>query len=203
MQTTPGTSLSDTPDGSPANRRTLGVWAGVALAAYALDQGSKWWAEHSLTEGRSKDIVGSLLRFTLSHNAGAAFSTGTSYTVVLTLVALGVIAVCIKMARRLGSLGWAVALGLVLGGALGNVTDRILRPPSPFHGHVVDFLQVPHWPIFNVADSSISVAAVLFVVLSLRGIHLDGSVEPGPGAARSGRPVGSGEREPGGSTEAT
>jgi signal peptidase II len=70
-----------------------------------------------------------------------------------------------------------VALGLVLGGSLGNVTDRIFRPPSPFHGHVVDFLQVPHWPVFNVADSSISVAAVLFVVLSMRGIHLDGSVD--------------------------
>jgi signal peptidase II len=154
----------------------MGVWAGVAVAAYALDQATKWWAEHSLTEGRPRDVVGSLLRFTLSHNAGAAFSTGTSYTFVLTLVALAVIAVCIRTARRLGSIGWAVALGLVLGGALGNVTDRIFRAPSPFRGHVVDFLQVPHWPIFNIADSSISVAAVLFVALSLRGVRLDGSV---------------------------
>jgi signal peptidase II len=153
----------------------MGVWAGVAVATYALDQATKWWAEHSLTEGRPRDVVGSLLRFTLSHNAGAAFSTGTSYTFVLTLVALAVIAVCIRTARRLGSIGWAVALGLVLGGALGNVTDRIFRAPSPFRGHVVDFLQVPHWPIFNIADSSISVAAVLFVVLSLRGVRVDGS----------------------------
>jgi signal peptidase II len=154
----------------------MAVWAGVAVAAYTLDQATKWWAEHSLTEGRPRDVVGSVLRFTLSHNAGAAFSTGTSYTFVLTLVALAVIVVCVRTARRLGSIGWAVALGLVLGGALGNVTDRIFRAPAPFRGHVVDFLQVPHWPIFNVADSSITVAAVLFVVLSLRGVRLDGSV---------------------------
>ena len=155
----------------------IAVWAAVAATAYVCDQATKWWAQHSLTEGVPKRLVGSWLKLNLSHNAGAAFSTGTSYTVVLTVIALVVIAVCIRMARRLGSLGWAVALGLVLGGALGNVTDRIFRAPSPFRGHVVDFLQVPHWPVFNIADSSISVAAVLFVVLSIRGVRLDGSVE--------------------------
>jgi signal peptidase II len=164
----------------------IAVWAAVAIAAYVLDQATKWWAEHSLTEGVPKRVIGNWFRLTLSHNAGAAFSTGTSYTVVLTVIALLVIAVCIRMARRLGSLGWAVALGLVLGGALGNVTDRIFRAPSPFHGHVVDFLQVPHWPVFNFADSSISVAAVLFIVLSLRGVRLDGAVD---GAERSGSGV--------------
>jgi signal peptidase II len=153
----------------------IAVWAAVAATAYACDQATKWWAEHSLAEGRPRHVIGTWFSLTLSHNAGAAFSTGTSYTVVLTVIALAVIALCIRMARRLGSAGWAVALGLVLGGSLGNVTDRIFRPPSPFHGHVVDFLQVPHWPVFNIADSSISVAAVLFVVLSIRGIHLDGS----------------------------
>jgi signal peptidase II len=163
----------------------IAVWAAVAATAYACDQATKWWAEHSLTEGSPKQVVGSWFQLTLSHNAGAAFSTGTSYTVVLTLIALAVIAICIRMARRLGSLGWAVAMGLVLGGSLGNVTDRIFRAPSPFHGHVVDFLQVPHWPVFNVADSSISVAAVLFVVLSIRGIHLDGSVDEPRGRGAS------------------
>jgi signal peptidase II len=155
----------------------IAVSVAVAATAYVCDQATKWWAEHSLTEGRPRHLVGDWFSLTLSHNAGAAFSTGTSYTVVLTVIALVVVAICIRMARRLGSLGYAIALGLVLGGSLGNVTDRILRPPSPFHGHVVDFLQVPHWPIFNIADSSISVAAVLFVVLSLRGIHLDGTVD--------------------------
>ncbi len=158
------------------------VLAVVATAAYLLDQSTKWWAEHSLTEGQPRQLVGDLLRLSLSHNAGAAFSTGTSYTFALTLIALVVIVVCLRMARRLRSVGWGVALGLLLGGSLGNVTDRILRAPSPFRGHVVDFLQLPHWPVFNVADSSISVAAVLFVVLSFRGVHLDGTVED-----RSGR----------------
>ncbi|MBA2560023.1 MAG: signal peptidase II, partial [Propionibacteriales bacterium] len=179
MQTTPGTSLSDeaAKPTRPPSRRLLGVCAGVATTSYGLDQATKWWAEHSLTEGQSKPLVGDWLRLTLSHNAGAAFSTGTSYTFVLTLIALVVIWVCVRMARRLGSAWWAVALGLVLGGSLGNVTDRIFRAPSPFRGHVVDFLQLPHWPVFNVADSSISVAAVLFVALSVRGVHLDGSIE--------------------------
>lgn len=158
------------------------VLAGVATAVYLLDQSTKWWAEHSLTEGQPRPILGEVLRLSLSHNAGAAFSTGTSYTFALTLVALAVIVVCLRMARRLRNVGWGVALGLLLGGSLGNVTDRILRAPSPFRGHVVDFLQLPHWPVFNVADSSISAAAVLFVALSFRGVHLDGTAED-----RSGR----------------
>lgn len=187
MQTAPGTSLSDESD-TPlprSSRHTIAVWAAVTTTAYLLDQATKWWAERSLVEGESKQLIGDWLRLTLSHNAGAAFSTATSYTLVLTVIALVVIAVCLRMARRLGSMSWAVALGLVLGGSLGNVTDRIFRAPSPFRGHVVDFLQVPHWPIFNLADSSISVAAVLFVVLSLRGVRLEGAV-----ADRSGRTSG-------------
>ena len=119
-----------------------------------------------------------LLRFNLTRNPGAAFSMGTGYTVVLTVIALVVIVVCIKMARRLGSTGWAIGLGLLLGGALGNVTDRILRDPSPFRGHVVDFIELPHWPVFNLADTAICVAAGIFVLQSARGVHLDGSREP-------------------------
>jgi signal peptidase II len=145
------------------------------VAVYALDQITKWWAERTLSDGEPRQIVGDLIRLRLAHNAGAAFSTGTSYTVVLTLIALTVIAICLRMAGRLRSRGWAVALGLVVGGALGNVTDRLFRDPSPFRGHVVDFIELPHWPIFNVADSAITVAAALFVWLAYRGIRLDGS----------------------------
>jgi signal peptidase II len=82
---------------------------------------------------------------------------------------------CLRLAGRLGSRGWAVALGLLLGGALGNVTDRMVRSPGPLRGHVVDFLQLPHWPVFNLADASICVAAVIVMVLSVRGIRVDGS----------------------------
>jgi signal peptidase II len=79
------------------------------------------------------------------------------------------------VARRLGSLGWAVALGLLLGGAVGNLTDRIFRAPAPLRGHVIDFLELPHWPVFNVADASICIAAVLVGILTVRGIRFDGT----------------------------
>ncbi|MGH3470971.1 MAG: signal peptidase II [Nocardioidaceae bacterium] len=178
MQTTAGTSLTDHTDGaSPAPRRKIVLWGAVAVVAYAADQASKWWATHHLTEGVPHQLIGSWLQLRLTHNAGAAFSVGTGYTALLSIVALTVIAVCLRMARRLGSTGWAIALGLLVGGALGNVTDRLLRPPGPFRGWVVDFLQLPHWPVFNLADSAITVAALMFIILSLRGVRLDGSLD--------------------------
>ncbi len=146
----------------------------MSLSVYFLDQVTKWWAQRSLADGESRQLIGSFLQVRLTHNPGAAFSTGTGYTVVLTFIALAVVATCLRLATRLHSLGWATALGLLLGGALGNVTDRIVREPAPFRGHVIDFLELPHWPIFNVADSSICCAAAVFVLLSIRGVHLDG-----------------------------
>lgn len=176
MQTTPGTPLTaHNSRSSPAHKPVLGLWLMVVTLVYALDQVTKAWAERALADGEPRDLIGDLLRLHLTHNPGAAFSTGTGYTAVLTVVALAVIVVCVSMASRLRSPAWAVALGLVLGGALGNVTDRLFREPAPFRGHVVDFLELPHWPIFNVADAAISVAAVLFVLLSIRGIRLDGT----------------------------
>lgn len=150
------------------------LWVTVAVTAFALDQLTKWWAEDALADGQPRQVIGDLLQFRLVYNPGAAFSTGTSYTALLTLVALTVIVVVIRLAPRLQSRAWAVALGLILGGALGNVTDRIFRDPAPFRGEVVDFIELPHWPIFNIADCAITVAAVLFVLLSLRGIGIDG-----------------------------
>lgn len=178
MQATTRTPLTDTDAAVPQRRTTaVGLLAVVALGVFALDQGSKAWAERALANGFPRPVLGEWLQLHLTHNAGAAFSLGTSYTIGLSLVALGVIAVCLRMSRRLGSLGWAVALGLLLGGALGNVTDRLFRSPGPFRGHVVDFLQLPHWPVFNAADSAICTAAAVFVVLTLRGVRLDGSVD--------------------------
>jgi signal peptidase II len=184
MQTTPGTPLtSGEPDADESaehdqrqsRRPELRLWLGVVVAVYVLDQLTKRWAERALSDGQPRHVVGDLIQLRLAHNAGAAFSTGTSYTVVLTLIALTVIVICLRMAGRLRSRGWAVALGLVVGGALGNVTDRLFRDPSPFRGHVVDFIEFPHWPIFNIADSAITIAAALFVWLAYRGIRLDGS----------------------------
>ncbi len=176
MQATTRTALTD-PKKADSRRSLLPlvVWGGVALAVFALDQGSKWWAERHLVAGTSRAWLGDWLQLHLTHNAGAAFSLGRSYTIVLSLVALAVIGVCLRLSRRLGSVAWAAALGLLLGGALGNVTDRLFRAPGPFRGHVVDFLQLPHWPVFNVADSAICTAAALFVVLSLWGVPLEGA----------------------------
>ena len=100
-----------------------------------------------------------MLQLNLIRNPGAAFSIGTGLHVDPHPGGRSVVAVIVATSRRLGSRGWAVALGLLLGGALGNLTDRMVRPPGPGRGHVVDFLQLPHWPIFNVADSAVVTAA--------------------------------------------
>ncbi|MGH3508311.1 MAG: signal peptidase II [Nocardioidaceae bacterium] len=177
MQTTPGTSLTDEKlvPAEPSRRPHVVLWAAVAATVLLVDQATKFWAERALDGGETRELAGEWLQLRLTYNPGAAFSMGTGYTVVLTLIAIGVVVVVIRMARKLGSWGWALALGLLLGGALGNVTDRIVRDPAPFRGHVVDFLELPNWPVFNVADMAICAAAAVFVLLSIRGIHLDGT----------------------------
>jgi signal peptidase II len=147
----------------------------AAVLVYAADQLAKAWALAHLSPDVPRDVVGSALRFNLTRNAGAAFSIGTGATWILTLIAASVVVVIIVSSRRLGSRGWAWALGLLLGGSVGNLTDRLLRPPGLGRGHVVDFVQLPHWPIFNVADSAIVTAAVLIGLLALRGIGIDGT----------------------------
>jgi len=108
--------------------------------------------------------------------SGAAFGVGTSYTAVIALIVCGVIAYIIRIARRLRSLAWTIALGLLLGGALGNLGDRLFRGPGPFRGQVVDWLNLPHFPwTFNLADASITCAAVMIAVLALRGVRIDGT----------------------------
>ena len=119
-------------------------------------------------------VVGELLVLHLTRNPGAAFSTGTEYTVALTCVAIVAVVVVVHLSRRLGSVGWAVALGLLLAGVAGNLTDRLFREPGPFRGHVIDFLMLPHWPVFNVADMCINAAAVIILVQASRGIRING-----------------------------
>jgi signal peptidase II len=123
-------------------------------------------------------LLGGLLTLRVLRNSGAAFSIGTSMTVVFSLIAVGVIVAILRTARRLRSVPWAVTLGLLLGGAAGNLGDRIFRAPGPFRGYVVDWIQLPHWPVFNVADSCIVCGGVLAVLLAARGIPLDGKREP-------------------------
>ena len=177
MQAARGASLnhSDPVDHDPARRRADArlVFAAIAVLAYAADLGSKQWALSALADG-DEPLIGDWFTLHLTFNPGAAFSTGTAYTGALSV--LSIIAVCVVLwvSRRLGSKLWAVALGMLLAGVAGNLTDRLFRDPGPMRGHVVDFLRFPHWPIFNVADVCINVAAVLIVVQALRGIGVDG-----------------------------
>ena len=180
MQAARGTSLSDTtdphPTGNPSSRRarlTL-LFAAVAATAYVVDLVTKLLAVSQLSGRPDVDLVGELLVLHLTRNAGAAFSTGTEYTVALSCVAMVAVLVVIWLSRRVGSVGWAVALGLLLAGVCGNLTDRLFRSPGPMRGHVIDFVMLPHWPVFNVADMCINVAAVLILVQASRGIRING-----------------------------
>ena len=120
------------------------------------------------------NVVGSLVRFTYTENTGAAFSLGTGYTWIFSIIAIVVAVVIIRTSRQLGSIAWSVAFGGLLGGLLGNLIDRITRPPSPGMGSVVDFIAFPNFPVFNVADMAIVGSAALMVLLSIRGIEIKG-----------------------------
>jgi len=189
MQAARGASLNPSDQAVPGpDRRRVDarlVFTAVALVAYGLDLGSKQWALAALVDGDIA-VFGDWFTFHLTFNPGAAFSTGTSFTIVFTALATVAVVVVLWLSRRLGSPAWALALGLLLGGVGGNLTDRIVREPELFHGHVVDFLMLPNWPVFNIADMCINVAAVLIILQTFRGVHLDGSREsrsvPGSGA---------------------
>ncbi len=181
MQAARGTSLShddssltDTPS-VPSRARVRVVLFAVFAVLYAVDQFTKWLAVDRLTGKPDKELVGELLMLHLTRNAGAAFSTGTRYTVLFSSLAIVAVVVVLWFSRRVRNVGWAIAFGLLLAGITGNLTDRLVRSPGVLRGHVVDFLMLPHWPIFNVADICINAAAALILVQAFRGIRLDGS----------------------------
>lgn len=166
------------PGADPAapRRRRVGVLAVVAAFAFVLDLVTKIAAVEWLEHQRSIDIIGDWLRFSVIRNGGAAFGFGEALTVFLTAVAAIVVVVIIRLARKLYSTPWAIALGLLLGGAFGNLTDRLFRAPGVFEGHVVDFISVQHFSVFNLADSAIVCGGILIVILSFRGLDPDGTV---------------------------
>lgn len=156
--------------------RALVLIGVVAAGILALDQVAKYFVVASLEEGEVVPVLGELFQLHFVKNSGAAFSLASGFTWVLSIVAVGVIVAIIVFARRIKSTAWAWMLGLLLGGALGNVTDRLFREPGFARGHVVDFLQIWGFPaIFNIADVAICTAMGLFLLLTLRGVHLDGS----------------------------
>ncbi|MFP8963275.1 signal peptidase II [Streptomyces nanhaiensis] len=157
-------------------RRRIVELAIVAAVAYALDLISKIIVVEKLEGHDPIELIGTWLRFQAVRNPGAAFGIGEALTVVFTVIAAAVIVVIARIARKLYSTPWAIALGLLLGGALGNLTDRVFRSPGVFQGHVVDFIAPAHFAVFNLADSAIVCGGVLIVLLSFRGLDPDGTV---------------------------
>ncbi|MGV9556022.1 signal peptidase II [Streptomyces sp. NPDC003401] len=160
----------------PRGRRRVAVLFTVAAFAYAVDLVSKMIVVAKLEHHQPIEIVGDWLRFEAIRNAGAAFGFGEAFTVIFTVIAAAVIVVIARLARKLHSLPWAIALGLLLGGALGNLTDRIFRAPGVFEGAVVDFIAPKHFAVFNLADSAIVCGGILIVLLSFKGLDPDGTV---------------------------
>lgn len=181
MQAARGTSLSSddsslTDTESVPSRAPVRVLLFAVFALfYAVDQATKWLAVDRLTGKPDKELLGDFLVLHLTRNAGAAFSTGTGYTELFSCLAVAAVLVVLWLSRRVGDAMWAIAFGLLLAGITGNLTDRVFRAPGVLRGHVVDFLMLPHWPIFNVADMCINVAAALILLQAFRGIRLDGS----------------------------
>jgi signal peptidase II len=195
VQAAPGTPLTPAA-GSPAAagqrtglRRRIGVLAAVAAFVLAADAITKALVVAHLREDQPVHLIGNVLMLWLTRNPGAAFSVGTGETAVFTVIAFGVIVYIARTARRLYSLGWAIALGLLLGGAMGNLSDRIFRAPGLFRGDVVDWIAVTRfYPIFNLADSAIVCGGILTVILAMRGQHLDGTrgdAAPAPASTES------------------
>ncbi len=172
----------DVPTAAPATdparrRRLLVLVAALTGLVLVVDQVTKAWAVAALRTGERTDLVGDLLGLSLLYNPGAALSIATGMTWVLTVIAVVVVVVTVRASRRIGSRGWAVALGLLLGGAIGNLVDRFFREPGPARGHVVDFIAYGDLFVGNVADIAIVGAAGLIMLLAVRGIGLDGSRE--------------------------
>jgi len=177
-----------------ARRRLVATLVSVTVLVLLVDQLTKVWALDSLTAGERTDVLGGWLGLELVFNPGAALSIATGMTWLLTLVAAVVVVVIVRASRRIGSALWAVSLGLLLGGALGNLIDRIFRQPGIARGHVVDFIAYGDWFVGNVADIAIVVAAVLIVLAVVLGIHLDGTRE-GRRADEAAEPVAPAETE--------
>jgi signal peptidase II len=137
---------------------------------WLIDFATKVWAQNTLSTREPVQLIGTLLQLTYVENSGAAFSLGTSSTLIFSIIAMATAITITYYSKRITSKGWALVLGLVLGGVFGNLTDRIFRQPAVLRGAVIDWIQVPHWPVFNVADSAIVIAACVAVVLSARNI---------------------------------
>jgi signal peptidase II len=142
----------------------------TALVVISIDLATKAWAVARLENQSDIKVIGEILKFSFVRNPGAAFSFGTSVTWVFTLIAIAVSIAILVISKNVTNKPWAIALGGLLGGAVGNLIDRIFRSPEVFHGHVVDFISVPNYPMFNISDSAVVLSALAMVILSFRGV---------------------------------
>ena len=160
---------------SPRKGHLVGLTFSVAAFVIVVDQVTKLLAIRYLEGQDPIDLLGGLVTLTFLRNPGAAFSFGTGYTFVFTAIATIVAVFIVRKSRQIGSIGWAIALGGLLGGAVGNLIDRVFREPALLQGHVVDWITFPNFAVFNLADASIVCSSALMVLLALRGVELDGS----------------------------
>jgi len=177
VQAARGTAITSPGDARPIERRRFRLLvAVVAVAGLTADLVTKIVAVNQLEPLASVRLLGGLVTLRLIRNPGAAFSQGQRFTYVFAIAGIIVLAfVIIKLVPRIGHPAWAVAIGLLCAGVAGNLIDRLFRPPGVLRGHVIDFLELPHWPIFNVADMCITAAAILIMFLSIvRGISITG-----------------------------
>ena len=151
---------SGVPPEAEVARRSPGGPLAVAAGVVVVDQLTKVWAVSGLSDGPVR-LVGSLLELRLTRNPGGAFSLLTNLTPVLAVLAVVMVGFIVRTTRRTADVVMAYSLALVLGGAVGNLVDRLVRSPGFLRGEVVDFIKVPHWPTFNVADSAITIGVIL------------------------------------------
>jgi signal peptidase II len=161
----------------PGTERGLGLYGRflvLAMVVLIADQASKLWAVSALSGGRSLTVLPSLIDFRLVYNGGAAFSLGETVTWVFTVTAAVAVCGILYVGRRLGSGGWALALGAMLGGATSHLGDRLFRAPGFARGHVVDFIDYNGLFVGNLADIALTGGAAAMMLLSLRGVPLSG-----------------------------
>ena len=150
--------------------RTWRTLFSVAWFVWILDLATKLWAVSTLSHRSDIKVIGSFFKLTLVRNSGAAFSLAEGATIFLSIFGILFLCAILYFSPRITSKGWAFVLGLVMGGILGNLVDRIFREPGVLRGHVIDWMQLPNWPIFNIADSAIVIAALIAMVLTARNI---------------------------------
>ncbi|MET3960382.1 signal peptidase II [Marmoricola sp. OAE513] len=180
MQAARGTSLTsdgESPQPTEDSGSRLVPILAIGLVALLVDLGTKVLAVERLADGEPRHFIGSLLQLHLTRNPGAAFSTGTSMTPWISAFGCVALVVVLVVARRVRTPLWTLAFGLLIAGIAGNLVDRFFRDPGPLRGHVIDFLELPNWPIFNIADICINIAAGLIILQSLRGVPLAGREE--------------------------